>query len=493
MALNTIGYPLVVLIMLFANSPGPAEAIELDFQAPLSSSVNCKGNPNGISCIKIGSNGLADSREIAPSAADSHALIDRRKKSSFTDTQQEAKCLANGGSNASTGSSGGFCIASDLNTSTTEFASFAVANETPITGLQFLQVTLKDGSVLVGSSELQDNETPMKAVCTSAGGSSAAAGDTGGFCLAADLTRDNLAAFSVANGLPVVGLQFLQVTFATTNSLTQSVNGDTNEATKCVSASGSTATTGNAGGFCLASDLSASTTGVANFSVANSLPVEGIHFLQVSFGDDGASDEVPPSTNTPIVVECISPQGSTAVTEGARGSCLTSDLSTLTKGSANFSLANNLSISNMHSLQAVFGGDSQLSESQKLAGLSSECVSAKGSAATPPDSKGFCLSSDRGASTMNFANFSMANALPVSAFRFIQIPDQPRGLGYLPNEDTPIGVVISNSNSLAIPTLEGLSGRDYHYFRIPQQKSGIEIQPGLNQSGRLRPVFLQGR
>jgi len=490
MSLNTIGYTLVVLIILFVSSPGQAEAIELDFQTPLSSSVNCEDDPNGISCIKIESNGLADSREIAPSAADSHALVDRRRKSSLTDTQQEAKCLANGGSNAATGSAGGFCIASDLNTSTTELASFAVANETPVTGLQFLQVTLRDGSVLVGSSELQDNETPMKAVCTSAGGSNA--GDAGAFCLAADLTRDNLAAFSVANGLPVVGLQFLQVTFATTNSLTEPVKGDTNEATKCVSANGSTATTGNAGGFCLASDLGASTTGVANFSVANSLPVEGIHFLQVSFGDDSAPDEVRPGTDTPTVVECISPQGSTAVTGGARGSCLASDLSTLTKGSANFSLANNLSISNMQSLQAVFGGDGQLSESQKL-GLSSECVSAKGSAATPADSKGFCLSSDRGASTMNFANFSMANALPVSALRFIQIPDQPRGLGYLPNEDTPIGVVISNSNSLAIPALEGLSGRDYHYFRIPQQESGIEIQPGLNQSGHRRPVFLQGR
>ena len=488
MALNAIGYTSVVLIMLLAISPGQAETVELDFQTPPSSPVNCEDDPNGISCIKIESNGLADSQENTHSTS-----MSRRIRSSLSDTQQGAKCLSTGGSNAAAGSVGGFCIASDLNKSATVLASFAVANETPVTGLQFLQVTLNDGSILVGSNELQDNETPMKAVCTSGGGSNAAAGNPGGFCLAADLTRDNLAAFSVANGLPVVGLQFLQVTFASTNPLTESVNGNTNDATKCISAKGSTATTGNAGGFCLASDLGASTTGAANFSVANSLPVEAIHFLQVSFEDNKATDKIHPGMDMPTAAECVSSQGSTAVTGRGGSSCLTSDLGTLTKGNANFSLANNLSISNMQSLQAVFGGDSQLSESQKPAGLSSECVSAKGSTATPADSKGFCLSSDHGASTMNFANFSMVNGLPISALRFMQIPDQPSSSGYLPNGDTPIGVAISSSDDLAIPVLKGFSDRDYHYFRIPQKESGIEIRPSLNQSGRFPPLFFQGR
>ncbi len=485
MALNAIGYTSAVLIMLLAVSPGQAETVELNFQTPPSSPVNCEDDPNGISCIKIESNGLADRRENTPSTS-----MSRQIKSSLTDTQQGAKCLSSGGSNAATGSVGGFCIASDLNRSETVLASFAFANETAVTGLQFLQVTLNDGSILVGSNKLQDNETPMKVVCTSGGGSNAAVGNPGGFCLAADLTRDNLAAFSVANGLPVVGLQFLQVTFASTNPLTESVNGNTNNATKCVSAKGSTATTGNAGGFCLASDLGAPTTGIANFSVANSLPVEAIHFLQVSFEDNKATDK----TDMPTTAECVSSQGSMAVTGRSGSSCLTSDLGTLTKGNANFSLANNLSISNMQSLQAVFGGDSPLNESQKPAGLSSECVSAKGSTATPADSKGFCLSSDHGASTMNFANFSMVNGLPISALRFMQIPDQPSSSGYLPNRDTPIGVAISDSDDLAIPVLKGFSDRDYHYFRIPQKESSIEIRPSsLNQSGRFRPLFFQGR
>jgi hypothetical protein len=356
-------------------------------------------------------------------------------------------------------------------------------------------VTLRDGSIFVGSSELEDNETPMKAVCTSAGGSNAAAGNPGGFCLTADLTGDNLAAFSVANGLPVAGLQFLQVTFATTHSLAGSANDNSNKVTKCVSKNGSTATTGNAGGFCLASDMSAPTTGVANLSVANSLPVKKIHFLQVSFGNNGASNNTDPNTDTPTAVECISSKGSTAVTRSVEGSCLTSDLNTLTKGSANFSLANTLSISNMQSLQAVFGNENPSSKAHKISGPNSECVAAKakGSRATQADSKGFCLSSDRSASTMNFANFSMANALPISALRFIQIPNQPRSSGYLPHADRPVGVVIFGSKSMAIPAIDGVSGREYHYFRIPQKKSGIKIQPGLNQSTRLRPLFLQGR
>jgi hypothetical protein len=94
---------------------------------------------------------------------------------------------------------------------------------------------------------------------------------------------------------------------------------------------------------------------------------------------------------------------------------------------------------------------------------------------------------------MNFAHFSMANALPISALRFIQIPNQPRSPGYLPHADRPVGVVILDAKSMAIPALGGVSGREYHYFRIPQKKSGIQIQPGLNQSVRLRPLFLQGR
>ena len=492
MTLKTVAYTLAASILLLVILPGQAKTIELDFQVPNSSSVNCEGGSNGISCLKIESNGLAASRRTASLATNFRALVGRREKTSLTDTQQETMCLSGSGSNAATGNIGGFCIASDLNISTANFASFAVANETPVTGLQFLQVTLRDGSVLVGSSELKNNETPMKTVCTSAGGSNAAAGNLGGFCLAADLTGDNLAAFSVANGLPVAGLQFLQLTFATTHSLAESANGNINSATTCISKNGSTATPGNAGGFCLASDLSTSTAGVANFSVANSLPVKEIHFLQVSFGNNGTSNNRHPDTDTPTSVECISPKGSTATTGSAGGSCLTSDLSTLTKGSANFSLANTLSISNMQSLQAVFGNENPANKSQSIPEANNKCVTAKGSGATQADNKGFCLSSDRSASTINFSNFSMANALPVSALRFIQIPNQPHGSGYLPHADRPVGVVIFDSKSVAIPALEGLSGRKYRYFRIPQKKSSIKIQPGLNQSGRLPPMFLQG-
>jgi len=192
-------------------------------------------------------------------------------------------CVSMGGSSAATEDEkeGGFCLASDLSTSTAGFAKFAFANSLPAAGLQFLQVTLRDGSQLVGSRPIPSAGAPTGPVCVSVGGSSAATEDKGegAFCLASDLSTSTagLAKFAFANSLPAAGLQFLQIAFADGGSPGGTPH-SSGAGAKCVLIGGSTAATGDAGRFCLVSDLGTSSTGSANLSVANDLPVAGMQY-----------------------------------------------------------------------------------------------------------------------------------------------------------------------------------------------------------------------
>lgn len=512
MKLKTINFTLVTLIMSFVISSVYAETVQLDFQAPLQ--INCKDNPNGVSCIELDPQVPEQTKGRASLAADFQAQGDLQETNSavpknalLVDEDWTAQCVSVGGSTAATGNAGGFCLASDLSTLSTEFASFSVANDLPVTGIQFLQVTLRDGSQLVGSRDIPDTDAPIGAVCVSVGGSTAAAiGSAGGFCLAVDLTSDIPAAFAVANGLPVAGLQFLQVTFGDSSQLggpRGSPDADTPKRAECLSTNGSTAATGDAGGFCLASDLSASTMGVANLSVANDLPVAGMHFLQVTFGDGGTFDVFRPGADAPMGAECVSQGGSAAVTGDAGLSCLASDLSASTTGEANLSVANDLPIASMQFLQALFGDGSQPRGSRGIGGLDGECVSVEGSTATTGNTEGFCLVSDRSTSTTGFANFSVANALPVSALHFLQVPFRDdnqldRSSFFLLGEGAPMGVVISDSVGArflrrSLPAIAGVAGHDNRYFRISQRRSGIEIQSSPNQRRRFRPAFWTSR
>ncbi|MGH8605142.1 MAG: hypothetical protein ACREXR_20850, partial [Gammaproteobacteria bacterium] len=199
-----------------------------------------------------------------------------------------AECESVDNSTAATWNAGEFCLASDHNTSTTSFADPAVVNEAAVAGSQLPRVPLREGSSLSESRRSPSASAPMGPVCVSVGGSSAATRDEGegGFCLASDLSTSSagFAKFAFANSLPAAGLQFLQITFADGGSPGGSRHSP-GAGAECASVGGSTAATGDGGRFCLVSDLSTSTAGFANLSVANELPVAGMQYLQVTFRD----------------------------------------------------------------------------------------------------------------------------------------------------------------------------------------------------------------
>ena len=418
-----------------------------------------------------------------------------------------AKCVSVGGSSAgATGDAGAFCLASDISTSATPPANFSVANGLPVEGLQFLQVTFRDGSKLVGSRRFPVAGVPMGAKCVSVGGSNAGAtGGAGDFCLASDLITSATppANFSVANSLPVASLQFLQVTFRDNNPLDESRHFPDAGAplgAKCASVSGSTATTGDAGGFCLVSDLSTSPMDLANFSVANDLPVAGLQFLQVTFRDSNPPDESgdPPGTGMPMGAECVSVDGSTASNGDTGEFCVVSDLSTLTAGFANFSMANDLPVAGMQFLQVMFGDGSAPGGSAH----SPECVSDGGSTSATGKPGGSCLVSDRLISKTSYANFSVANALPVAALQFVQVPfrdssplDDSRRFS---SAGAPTGVIIPDPAGLVFhrpspPVLAGIADHPQHYFRVSKRRSGIKMHLGPHGHHRPHPVFWLGR
>jgi RTX calcium-binding nonapeptide repeat (4 copies) len=122
-----------------------------------------------------------------------------------------AECVSVDGSTATTGDAGEFCLASDLRTLTADTANFAAANDLFVAGLHYLQVTFRDGSPLAKSG----HSPGAGAKCGSVGGSTAATGNTRGFCLVSDrnTSKTGFANFAVANDSPVATLQFVRVPF----------------------------------------------------------------------------------------------------------------------------------------------------------------------------------------------------------------------------------------------------------------------------------------
>lgn len=386
------------------------------------------------------------------------SLINGLRHNSDAGSPMITKCVSGGGSTAAAAE--GFCLGADLSTSKMGLAHFSVTNSLPATGLQYLQVTFRDGSTLSGSRPLTSGvDAAMFAECESAGGSTAATG--GEFCLSSDLitlTRD-LASFSIANGLPAAGLQFLQITFS---GRSPRVFPDTGApmGTECSLVGGSTATTANAGGFCMVSDLSTPTTDyVANFSVANDLPVVGMHFLQMTFEDASPQRRSRRFQHLfgPSGAQCVSVDGSSAAIATTGGSCLTSDLGrSTTDYAANFSVANGLAIAGMQYVQATFGNGNPLVESGHSpsdgAPRGAECLSVDGSIAATGNPEGFCLIADRGRSKIGFANFSVANHLPVANMRILQVPfgdGRSRGRSRFSRiKVAPVGVTVSDFETL---------------------------------------------
>jgi hypothetical protein len=257
-----------------------------------------------------------------------------------------SECISAGGSTPFSAMAEGFCLVSDLSRSLTDFARFSVVNALPVVGLQFLQLKLDPS--LLGESLPSGTGTE----CLLVGGSSAATGLTGGFCLASDLnvSTEAFTSFSVAHNAPVTDLQFLQVTFGDSSQsgeLSASRGAGAPVGAECISVEGSIAASGNPGGFCLASDLVRSALGSVNITIANDLPVTGMQFLQATFGSGGELS----SPRAPIGTECESVEGSIAAAGNVKGFCLVSDLIGQTVGSANFSVANGLPVTAWEFLQ----------------------------------------------------------------------------------------------------------------------------------------------
>ena len=414
-----------------------------------------------------------------------------------------AKCESVDNSTAATWNVGEFCLASDHNTSTTDLAGPAVAKDAAVAGSR---VPLRDGGSHSESRRSPSAGAPMGPECVSVGGSTAATADEGegGFCLASDLSTSTtgIANFAFANGLPAAGLQFLQVTSRDGSQFVGSrpiPNAGAPMGAKCVSAGRSTAATGDDGGFCLASDLSTSTTGIAKFAFANGLPAAGLQFLQITFADRGSPGGSRHSPGTGA--ECVSVDGSTAATGDGGRFCLVSDLNTSSTGFANFAVANDLRVAGLQYLQVTFGDGSPFGGSGHSPGARAECVSVGGSTAATGNTGGFCLVSDRNASKTGFANFAVANDLPVAALQFVRVPFRDGssldGSRRIPRADAPMGVVISDPDRVPIdrlfpPALAGIADHPQRYFRISKRRSGIvmRLSPGRRHP---HPVFWLSR
>lgn len=392
-----------------------------------------------------------------------------------------AECVSDGGSSAASESLEGFCLATDLNTTIANAASFSVANELPVAGMQFLQVVFSDGSTL-GSS------APIGAECISSGESISAPENAEGFCLASDLSRSTsaFANFAVANGLPVAGLQFVQVLFADNVASTSS-----GVSTECTLIGGSTATTGSNGGFCLTSDLSTSVAGFANFSIAHDVPVTDLQFLQITFEGAGSSEGVfsSPGAGAPIGAECISVEGSIAAIDNPNGFCLVSDLVESSIDNAGLAIANNLPVSGMQFLQMKFSDAGGVPSSVDSI---ADCVSDEGSTAVSGNPGGFCLVSDLINSTVESANISVANDLPVMSWEFLQVPSKnvspivgsnnplssgvPKGVVVSSFEEIPFALDATDNFDTASPfILENIINSQRSLFHFSDQTNGVEV------------------
>lgn len=284
-------------------------------------------------------------------------LSGSRLSSANGNTPLVAECSSASGSNAVT--QGGFCLSSDLTELATNVAKFSIANGLPAASLQFVQVTFGDRELLGGADETSNSATPKDTACVLMNGSSAVAGNPGGFCMASDLsssTADLFANFAVANDLPVVGLQFMQIVFGQASSQ-YFKRSDWPAGEECESVDGSTAGIGDAGGSCMVSDLrTPSTDYFANFSIGNSLAIAGMQYLQATFGENQLpAGSAPDATSAPTDGECLSVQGSTAISGNVGGFCLVADRGRSSLGFANFAIANDLPAASLRFLQVPFG------------------------------------------------------------------------------------------------------------------------------------------
>jgi hypothetical protein len=411
-------------------------------------------------------------------------------------TSKGANCVSVGGSKAgAAGNTGAFCLAADIKASNTPSANFSVANGLPVEGLQLLQVSFRDGSKLVGSRPFTAAGAATGAKCVSVGGSNAGAtGAIGDFCVASDLVAaaTSPAKFSLANSLPVASLQLLQITFkdGKLDGSNLPIAG-----AKCASVGGSSAVNGGLGGFCLVSDLSTSATNLANFAVANKLPAAGLQFLQVTFRDGFSIDKSGNLLTTPLGAKCVSANGGSATTGATGEFCLVSKLSTLASGFAGFSIANDLPVKGLQFLQVMFGDSSPLGGSADTP----ICKSAGGSTSAVGANSGFCLTSDRRMSNTSYANFSVANNLPVTALQFVQAPFRDSSQQRDPRSPADAGAVTGvtlsyvASSHLPLPNLARFAGHKQRYFGITEQASGIVMRSNPHKLPDVQPVFWLGR
>jgi hypothetical protein len=504
------------------------------------------------SVMAVDFHSLAELQNAAPSNPKNGLLVAKEVR---------GECVTAGHSTAGAHNARGFCEDSNPDTPTANAGINSIAKNIPLRiPQQTAQAPVAVGSPLE-SHDVLSAGAPIGAKCASGGGSDAGAtGDAGSFCLASDIKTSATppANFSVANGLPVEGLQFLQVTFQNGSRLVGSRRLPDTGATvgaKCMSIGGSNAgATGSAGDFCLASDLFTSTTAPANFSMANSLPVASLQFLQVTFRDGNQPHHFPgvstkcasvsgstaangdaggfclvsdlstsatdlanfavannlpaaglqflqvtfrdgnsiaeSSAVTPTGAECVSVDGSTASNGDIGESCVASDLSTLTAGFANFSIANDLPVVGLQFLQVMFGDGSP----QNTAGLSQKCASAGGSTSATGDPNGFCLVSERRVSKTNYANFSVANDAPVTDLQFVQVPvrdSNPRGFS---SARVPVGVIISDPARLRLPPpiMAGIADHPLRYYDVAQRRSGIKMLLGPRERQHSPPMFWIG-
>jgi hypothetical protein len=264
-----------------------------------------------------------------------------------------------------------------------------------------------------------------------------------------------------------------------------------NTGTECVSIGGSTATTGTAGGFCLAADLSSSAAGFTNFSIAHDATVSDLQFLQVAFENASGSGELPLSlgAGAPTGAECISVDGSIAAINQSNGFCLVSDLIESSIDSAGLTMANKLPVSGMQFLQVKFAN---AGETPSSFNSSAECVSDDGSTAAAGNPGGFCLVSDLINSTVESANISVANDLPVMSWEFLQVPSKnapslassnnllgagiPKGIVISGFEEIPfIPALDDNLNSEPSPILENIEASPATSYHLSNQTNGMEI------------------
>lgn len=460
----------------------------------------CPDSGHGLSTAGSANIGAAGSPPVAASARSIHSTVVFNNKPVIASTAG-TKCVTAGGANAA--GPEGFCMTSEIGTSLATLANFAVSNELGAKRLQFLQVTFKNGPTLSGSRLLPvDENTPLVAECSSAGGSTAFT--AGGFCLSSDLTElaANMAKFSVANSLAAASINFVQVTFGDRELLGEAdalSSSGTSTGPECALIDGSSAAAGNPGGFCFASDLSSSTADLfANFAVANDLPVVGLQFLQIAF--DQAHSKHFQMTDWHAGTRCESADGSAATIGNADGACMVSDLATpSTDYLANFSLANSLAIAGMQYVQATFGRNQLPAGTARSTTVgaptdSGRCSSAQGSTAASTNAGGFCLVADRGRSALGFANFAIANDLPVASLRFLQVPFGDRTLARklgARKEGDPIGVVITDSSAfhrrIVPPSLVVITGNQP--FPFPAFDPTFAFTPYSNLD-RTRDSFL---